>query len=228
MPRGRSVICSSAILLLLAGCAAMRNTPAQDLAHERWDKCSHFRTITLKDITPSGQIWVWNNHGPDYQAWLQCESAAREEQRKAGRLAATQGALTNGELKALVRHAYFTDKPPSDSFILSTPPQVTQFDGSKPVTFFYGLKMAGRVFSVQARWIGPDGKVVKTIEQTMDQTSRASAVMWTWRTQALPAAELTQPGAWTVEFVVDGQNLGSYLFTVQGNPSLRVTEPAKN
>lgn len=58
MALGRSLACSLALLPLLTGCAATQNTVAQDLAWERWQKCNHFRGITLKDIKSDGQIWV--------------------------------------------------------------------------------------------------------------------------------------------------------------------------
>jgi hypothetical protein len=69
-------------MLLLAGCASMQNTVAQDLAWERWQKCNHFRGITLKDIKPDGQIWVWQADGGEISAWRACDSAVRAEQAK--------------------------------------------------------------------------------------------------------------------------------------------------
>ena len=57
---GRSFIPSVALLLILAGCGTMQNTVAQDLARERWNRCNHFRSTTLKEILPDGQIWVWS------------------------------------------------------------------------------------------------------------------------------------------------------------------------
>jgi hypothetical protein len=43
------------------------------------------------------------------------------------------------------------------------PPDVKQFPAGKPVTFLYAVNQVGRVLSVQARWIGPDGKVATTV-----------------------------------------------------------------
>lgn len=52
--------CLLVLSLLLAGCASMGNTLAQDLAWERWKKCDRFPGITLKEIRADGQIWYWN------------------------------------------------------------------------------------------------------------------------------------------------------------------------
>jgi len=60
----------------------MQNTVAQELAWERWKKCNHFRGITLKDIKPDGQIWVWVSDGGEQTAWRACDSAVRAEQAK--------------------------------------------------------------------------------------------------------------------------------------------------
>ena len=49
---------SAAILLTLAGCGTLPNTVGQDLAWEPWNGCNHFRSTTLKEIMPDGQIWV--------------------------------------------------------------------------------------------------------------------------------------------------------------------------
>lgn len=81
MALGRSVLQGVAGLLLMGGCASMQNTVAQDLAWERWKKCNHFRSITLKEIKTDGTIWVWNNDAPnDVAAWRACDRAARAEQ----------------------------------------------------------------------------------------------------------------------------------------------------
>src|SRR2546425_9661884 len=92
-----------ALLLLLAGCASMGNTVAQDLAWERWKKCDHFRTITLKEIKTDGTIWVMTSYGPDLSAWQACDSRAAAEQAKGDKvsippstLAATSPQPANG------------------------------------------------------------------------------------------------------------------------------------
>src|SRR5260370_27594290 len=71
-----------AISLFVAGCASAGNTLAQELAWQRWEKCKHFRTITLKEIKTDGQIWVWTQYGPDFSAWKECERKAGEEQAR--------------------------------------------------------------------------------------------------------------------------------------------------
>jgi hypothetical protein len=86
------------LLPFVAGCAAMSNTLAQDLAWERWEKCSHFRGITLKEIRTDGQIWVWIADGGEQTAWRQCDAAAMAEQgaRRAGAPAAATQVVAQG------------------------------------------------------------------------------------------------------------------------------------
>ena len=49
------------VLALLAGaCAAVHNTPAQDLAAERWRRCeARFPLARLDRIELDGRIWFW-------------------------------------------------------------------------------------------------------------------------------------------------------------------------
>jgi len=48
-----------AVMLLAAGgCAGARNTPAQDLAWERWGECNHFPTIAFERIELDGRLVV--------------------------------------------------------------------------------------------------------------------------------------------------------------------------
>jgi len=55
----------------------------------RWEKCNHFRGITLKEIKTDGRIWVWVADGGEQTAWRACDSAAAQEQG-ARRVAASQ------------------------------------------------------------------------------------------------------------------------------------------
>ena len=82
MSLGRTLLRGFPILLLLAGCASMGNTLAQDLAWERWQKCNHFRGIRLKEIKTDGQIWVWVDDGGERSAWSECERLALAEQAR--------------------------------------------------------------------------------------------------------------------------------------------------
>jgi len=81
----------------LAGCAAMQNTLAQDLAWERWNKCNHFRGITLKEIKTDGQIWVWVADGGEQTAWRDCDrKVAAEQGQRQVTSAATVVATSHG------------------------------------------------------------------------------------------------------------------------------------
>ncbi|MBI4636287.1 MAG: hypothetical protein HY727_08055 [Candidatus Rokubacteria bacterium] len=108
MSLGRALLSGSASLLLLAGCASMGNTLAQDLAWERWQKCNHFPTITLKEIETDGRIWVWTQYGSDLSAWQECDRKAREEQARgaAASIPPSTMAVASPQL------AYATSVPP--------------------------------------------------------------------------------------------------------------------
>lgn len=79
-------------LTALVACATIKNTPAQDLAWERWKECDKFPQITLKEIRADGQIWVWHKHGVDLAKWQECEREARARQQRAGKLTASPSA----------------------------------------------------------------------------------------------------------------------------------------
>ncbi len=103
MALGRSLSHGVAALLLLTGCASMQNTVAQELAWERWKRCNNVRGITLKDIKPDGQIWVWQADGGEVTAWRACDRAVAAEQAKGTKtsiptstLAAASPQLANG------------------------------------------------------------------------------------------------------------------------------------
>ena len=54
----RSIVLSLMLVAAAAGCAAARNTPAQELAWERWGACNRFSTITLDRIELDGRLVV--------------------------------------------------------------------------------------------------------------------------------------------------------------------------
>ena len=55
----RSIVLSLVLLVMTAaGCATAGNTPAQDLAWERWAACNHFTTITLDRVDLDGRLVV--------------------------------------------------------------------------------------------------------------------------------------------------------------------------
>jgi hypothetical protein len=97
----------------------------------------------------------------------------------------------------------------------SLPADVKAFDDASRVTFFYGMRQSGRVLRTQARWISPPGIVVKTTEQTVDQMGQPGT--WTWRTQPAPS-EISLPGRWSVELVIEGHPVGTYGFELLKGP----------
>lgn len=75
------------VALALAGCASLRNTPAQDLAWGAWQSCPVPPNVRLDRIDPNGQIWfMWvsSNAGvSELQACLLRFYAERGVQRAA-------------------------------------------------------------------------------------------------------------------------------------------------
>ena len=54
----RSIVLGLLMMATAAGCAGARNTPAQNLAWERWGACNHFSTITIERIELDGRLVV--------------------------------------------------------------------------------------------------------------------------------------------------------------------------
>ena len=73
------------LVMAAGGCAAARNTPAQELAWERWGACNHFSTITLDLIDLDGRLVV-NGYQVDGARFSACvrEAAADQVRRGAG------------------------------------------------------------------------------------------------------------------------------------------------
>ncbi len=123
------------------------------------------------------------------------------------------------EAASLVKFAYFTDAPPSPGTLLFTafrrnmPPGVKEFPLDSRVTFFYGIQQVGRVLNVRVRWLNPDGDVIRSTDQPMDQTHEGA--LWTWQVDVLDKPEPGQPGVWVVELLISGHCVGRYPFLVR-------------
>jgi hypothetical protein len=203
----------------VAGCATAQNTPAQDLAWERWRECSHFSNITLKEIRANGQVWAYTGDGSyNLGAWRECMQEALVKQRAAGQISSTAGPeLSATSLKELIRFAYLTNEPPPPgTFLRSTgfsnmPPNKTEFAARSTVTFFYAISQVGRAFDGQILWLGPNGEAARKTNRLLDQT--AAGGTYSWWTDSLPATA-TEPGSWIVELWLNGSLAGRYPFTV--------------
>jgi hypothetical protein len=66
-----------------AGCAAARNTPAQELAWERWGACNLLSTITLDRIELDGRLVV-NAYEVDGAQFSACVRQAAADQVRHG------------------------------------------------------------------------------------------------------------------------------------------------
>ena len=73
----------------LGGCAAMKNTPAQDLARDRLRGCNRFPSVTLRDLAADGSMTVVTYGAgsvSEYAAWRGCMEEALAAQKKQGKL----------------------------------------------------------------------------------------------------------------------------------------------
>jgi hypothetical protein len=71
-----------AAAMLATGCGTMRNTPAQDLAYERVQKCQGVSSnVIFQRVESDGRVWVEMRNGTaGYDEWRQCMVKAAEEQ----------------------------------------------------------------------------------------------------------------------------------------------------
>ena len=75
--------------VLLAGCATLKDTPAQDLARARIDRCKRFPSVTPQEVRSDGSITVLAYGAgsvSEYAAWRQCMDQALADQKNDGRL----------------------------------------------------------------------------------------------------------------------------------------------
>jgi hypothetical protein len=83
----RSIVLGLLVMATAAGCAAAHNTPAQELAWERWGACNHFSTMTLDRIDLDGRLVV-NGYQVDEARFTACvrEAVAAQVRRGAAPL----------------------------------------------------------------------------------------------------------------------------------------------
>ena len=85
----RSIVLGLMLVATAASCAAARNTPAQDLAWERWGACNHFSTITIERIELDGRLVV-NGFEVDDARFAACVREAAADQVRRGGVAMPQ------------------------------------------------------------------------------------------------------------------------------------------
>lgn len=79
----RAIALGLLMLATAAGCAAARNTPAQELAWERWGTCNHFATITIDRVELDGRLVV-NAYEVDGARFSACVREAAADQVRRG------------------------------------------------------------------------------------------------------------------------------------------------
>jgi hypothetical protein len=75
--------------VLLGGCATVKNTPAQNLAHQRLAQCNRFTSVVLRSLALDGSMIVFTRGAgavSEYPAWRGCMEEALAEQKKQGNL----------------------------------------------------------------------------------------------------------------------------------------------
>ena len=89
---------STALVLLVmaataaAGCAAARNTPAQELSWERWKACDRFSTIALDRIETDGRLVV-KGYEVEAAPFTACVRAVAADQARRGDVSGPEAAV---------------------------------------------------------------------------------------------------------------------------------------
>ena len=89
MVRRSGVAAFTALLgaVVITGCATVKDTPAQDLARTRIERCKRFPTVMPQEVRADGSITVLTYGAgsvSEYAAWRRCMDEVLAEQRKAG------------------------------------------------------------------------------------------------------------------------------------------------
>jgi len=215
MALARSFLSGVPWLVILTGCA-LQNTPAQQRTWTAYSACQAEGRVNpnvqITRVESSGRWWWATRDASMGVAELQ----ACMNEKMADKQANAQPPISQSEMTGLVKFAYFTDAPPAPGTFLHTtfmrnmPPDVKQFPAGKTVTFFYMVQQVGRVLPTQVRWVGPDGAVTASADQTIDQTGQAGTA--SWKTHTPRSSDISQPGRWQVELLIAGSPVGRYEF----------------
>jgi hypothetical protein len=82
----RHYVWVAVLALIASGCGMTANTPAQDLAYQRVQKCQGVsNNVILQRIESDGRVWVELRNGTAGLAdWQQCMAKAAQDQPPAG------------------------------------------------------------------------------------------------------------------------------------------------
>ena len=82
----RTIVLVVLAILMTAGCATSGNTPAQNLAWERWGACNHPGTISLERVEQDGRLVVlaYQVDGVPFAACVEEAAAAQVRRGIAG------------------------------------------------------------------------------------------------------------------------------------------------
>ena len=78
--------------MVATGCAAARNTPAQELSWERWRACDRFSTIALDRIDTDGRLVV-KGYEVEAAPFTACVQAVAADQARRGDAASPDAAV---------------------------------------------------------------------------------------------------------------------------------------
>src|SRR5437764_6518136 len=76
--------------------AQTQNTPAQDLAWDRWHACNRFASVRLNRIDLEGRIWVSYRVTGEYRLWAECHREAAKKQAVRTKRAVTHDVVGSG------------------------------------------------------------------------------------------------------------------------------------
>ncbi len=164
------LLLASLFALPLAACASATNTPAQDVAWERWKRCDHFASVQLARIEANGTLWVTYRVAAERTLWHECMKQAAEEQARQGRFKAGEDPIRDADVAtSLLRYAYMTNQPPDPKTYLhgswagplsNMPPETRTFSSNDRATFFFALAQAGRVIQTESNGSRPMARLL--------------------------------------------------------------------
>lgn len=211
MPKSRPLLpnlCRAplALVLLLAGCGSMQNTPQQESTLAALSACDHFPGVWIDRVEADGRYWVKQNHPGNWRLFQQCVAQQKLDSSKVQ--------YASAEPKDILYAAYFIKNAPPSGVLTNDkrPEKQTNFKLDQPVTFFLDIHKTGKERMGKFKWYMPDGTLAEQQDRILRDASGTTPR--TWFTQTLPSVKVQTPGTWSLELIIDEQTVSRYSFDV--------------
>ena len=191
--------------LATAACGTLRNTTEQEITLQALHACDRYPGVRIDRVEADGRYWVRKSNEEDWRQFQACVAQHRVD--------ASTAQYASAGARDLVRHAYFVRMAPPAGTLTQPPSPVSEFEVDERVTFFLEIHNSGQVHTARFKWYGPDGRVAAQQDRMLRDSTGATTTR-TWFTQVLGSAQVTAPGAWSLELAIGDQVVGRYGFTV--------------